>query len=309
MYIHLMFLFLNLQSQEQSEVKPRPPKPKKAKISSFQPALLLPQDTDGSDQRSLRKSTLEVSEEYRRRFEEEEDLRRRKMRYSSSRKPKPLRKLTQKELLAEAKRTEIENLASLEAYARLEAEKKKVKEKKTVVQGPVIRFHSIAMPLVEELSNDSSTKGTTQDVADTVNNNGGPPVQIKQEPNADHDNLTESSTSTENIKGGESKPVVPSAEKMYCRNFLIFTDTKNFPSEFFPTSKPQRPRKRFCPFTGLPAKYIDPLTGTPYATSQAFKIIRNRYVSEGEQRCEKRLMQLSNWLEEKKRKKLEARIY
>lgn len=275
-------------------------------MSLFQPPQL--PDIDSSDQRSLRKSTLEVSEEYRRRFEEEEDLRRKKKRYSSSRKQKPMRKLTQKEMLAEAKRTEIENLASLEAYARLEAEKKKVKEKKTVIQGPVIRFHSIAMPLIEELS-DTNDKGSTHSSSTTSDGAGIPPVQIKQEPNEGNPSDGVTTNDTGNPKEQEKNNPVVSSEKMYCRNFLIFTDTKNFPSEFFPSSKPQRPRKRFCPFTGLPAKYIDPLTGTPYATSQAFKIIRNRYVSESEQRCEKRLMQLSSWLEEKKRKKLEARFY
>ena len=86
-------------------------------------------------------------------------------------------------------------------------------------------------------------------------------------------------------------------------------DTLNYPSTYFPTIKPRKPRKRCCPVTGLPAKYMDPLTGTPYATSQAFRIIRNKYISEGEQKCEKRLLQLSNWLEEKKRKKLEAKSY
>jgi len=76
-----------------------------------------------------------------------------------------------------------------------------------------------------------------------------------------------------------------------------------------PTTKTKKNQKLFCPITGLPAKYIDPLTSTPYATPQAFKILRNRYVSEGEQKCEKRLLQLSSWLEEKKRKKLEARTW
>mmetsp|Transcript_17350 Transcript_17350/g.29173 ORF Transcript_17350/g.29173 Transcript_17350/m.29173 type:complete len:125 (+) Transcript_17350:458-832(+) len=32
-----------------------------------------------------------------------------------------------------------------------------------------------------------------------------------------------------------------------------------------------------CPITGLHAKYRDPLTGTPYATKEAFKIIRERF--------------------------------
>jgi hypothetical protein len=32
-----------------------------------------------------------------------------------------------------------------------------------------------------------------------------------------------------------------------------------------------------CPITGMPARYKDPLTGTPYANKDAFKIIREKY--------------------------------
>jgi len=37
------------------------------------------------------------------------------------------------------------------------------------------------------------------------------------------------------------------------------------------------PIKSKCEITGLPAKYLDPKTGLPYATLEAFKIIRERY--------------------------------
>ena len=58
------------------------------------------------------------------------------------------------------------------------------------------------------------------------------------------------------------------------RNFLEFTDTQNFPKEYFPTSKVKYPVKPVCVVTGQPAKYKDPLTGLPYATIEAFKYIR-----------------------------------
>jgi hypothetical protein len=32
-----------------------------------------------------------------------------------------------------------------------------------------------------------------------------------------------------------------------------------------------------CPITGLDAPYRDPLTGTPYANKEAFKIIREKF--------------------------------
>ncbi|XP_028800429.1 SWR1 complex subunit 2 isoform X2 [Neltuma alba] len=40
------------------------------------------------------------------------------------------------------------------------------------------------------------------------------------------------------------------------------------------------PEKSVCAITGLPAKYCDPQTGLPYATPDAFKIIRQRTLNE-----------------------------
>ena len=219
-------------------------------------------------------------------MQEEEEMREIQRRRKSNSRRKPQRRLTQKELLEEAKRTEWENLASLEAYVRLEAEKKKVKEKVKVVQGPFMRFHSTSMPMIAELPD---------------------PLNIKQEEGNQVVDIGSAEAAQNQQSGGEQPPSTESQK--YCRNFLIFTDTINYPSAFFPSSKPRKPRKRFCPVTGLPARYMDPITGTPYATSQAFRVIRNKYISEGEQKCEKRLLQLSSWLEEKKRKKLESKSY
>lgn len=58
-----------------------------------------------------------------------------------------------------------------------------------------------------------------------------------------------------------------------------------------------------CPITGLPAKYRDPKTGTPYATMQAFKLLRDKFLQKEEAKCDARLLELSILLEEKKRKK------
>ena len=121
---------------------------------------------------------------------------------------------------------------------------------------------------------------------------------------AQENKTAESASSLDQTPSTQS--VLPQNSKQ-SRNFLVITDTNNYPSQYFPTTKPMKPRRVYCPVTGLPAKYIDPLTRTPYATPFAFKIIRMRYVSEAEQKCEKRLLQLSSWLEEKKkRKKMEC---
>ena len=203
--------------------------------------------------------------------------------------------MTQREMLEEAKWTELENKASLEAFTRLEEEKRQVKEKKTVIKGPVIRFHSVTMPMISELE--------------------PPPDQISRSEASTSAQPSSVTTATTTPVTDPTLPVPTTADPThtqqqqtkYCRNFLVFTDTTAFPDAYFPTIKPPKPKRLVCPVTGLPAKYIDPITHTPYATPQAFKIIRTRYVRSAEEKCEKRLMQLSSWLEEKKRKKHESR--
>lgn len=225
-----------------------------------------PDYSDAIEPRTFRRSTQEVSEEHRKRRQEEE--RRRKRHFPRTQKMQ--RKMTQKEMLEEAKWTELENLASLEAFTRLEEERKRVKEKKQVTQGPVVRFHSVTMPLIADAQESGSSNSA----------NTSTPANSSEAPQPN----------------------------LYCRNFLIFTDTRKFPSAYFPNKKPPKPTRLTCPITGLPAKYIDPVTETPYSTPQAFKIIRNRYISAEEEKCERRLLQLSSWLAEKKRKKQESRV-
>lgn len=73
----------------------------------------------------------------------------------------------------------------------------------------------------------------------------------------------------------QSIRIPPTNEIEECsRNFLEFTDTKNFPKDYFPTKKLKYPVNVTCVVTGQPAKYKDPLTGLPYATIEAFKYIR-----------------------------------
>ena len=50
--------------------------------------------------------------------------------------------------------------------------------------------------------------------------------------------------------------------------------------DYFPEKRSKPPVKQFCPVTRLPAKYFDPITHTPYATLQAFKIIREAYAQQ-----------------------------
>ncbi|KAL6658687.1 hypothetical protein ACP70R_002727 [Stipagrostis hirtigluma subsp. patula] len=60
---------------------------------------------------------------------------------------------------------------------------------------------------------------------------------------------------------------------------LEFMNGASFGSELCTTSSPY-PEKPVCVVTGLPAKYRDPKTGLPYATIEAFKIIRESFQKE-----------------------------
>lgn len=63
------------------------------------------------------------------------------------------------------------------------------------------------------------------------------------------------------------------------KSYLEFSKGLSFQSEICTISVPY-PEKSFCVVTGLPAKYRDPKTGLPYATKEAFKIIRERFLQE-----------------------------
>eukprot|EP00249_Psilotum_nudum_P012929 c24053_g1_i2 orf=1006-1893(+) len=59
------------------------------------------------------------------------------------------------------------------------------------------------------------------------------------------------------------------------KNVLEFIKGAAFPQEFLRQAMPY-PNQAICVVTGLPAKYVDPLTGLPFAKKEAFKIIRER---------------------------------
>ena len=66
----------------------------------------------------------------------------------------------------------------------------------------------------------------------------------------------------------------------YCtRNFITFSDPRIVPSFLQRGNKSSAPEKLYCPVTRLPAKYMDPLTLTPYATTKAYKMIRESFAA------------------------------
>lgn len=100
------------------------------------------------ENKSVRSSTARKREELMQRQEEREAQK--KLKVKTSNEQVEYRRLTQEELLEEAKLTEKINLASLDAYQKMELEKKKKTVNKNVIKGPVIRYHSVSMPLISD---------------------------------------------------------------------------------------------------------------------------------------------------------------
>ncbi|CAL8107998.1 unnamed protein product [Calicophoron daubneyi] len=214
-----------------------------------------------SEPRTFRRSTLRAtaqSEAARRKAATTQDtaVRRKAMLAEiAQRKNVPeVRRLTQEELLAEAKLTEEINRRSLARYQRLEVEKKKARIQKTVHSAPMIRYHSFTVPNIDE---QPDLYGVSVD------------------------------RDTSTIRAG---PIIENPSARCTRNLITFADLSclqaslprtatPLPEPGKPAPVPPRPRRhvRICPISGLPARYVDPVTLTPYANLAAFRVLRRLY--------------------------------
>ncbi|KAM4013045.1 vacuolar protein sorting-associated protein 72 homolog [Anomaloglossus baeobatrachus] len=217
-------------------LKPKP-KPKPDAPPKSRPERPPPQEVteDSADSRKqMRQSTTEHTRQTFLRVQERQVQSRKK------KGPHPDRPLTQEELLEEAKITEEINIRSLENYERLEADKKKQVQKKQRYMGPTIRYHSVVMPLITDVS-------------------------VKEE-NVDVEGL-------EQEQSGDS--VAPPVGKC-SRTFITFSEDETF-ERIFPKNKARLPVRELCPVTHKPAQYRDPITDIPYYNARSFKIIREAY--------------------------------
>ena len=172
-------------------------------------------------------------------------------------------KMTQEEILKEAKITEKMNLESLKKYEEMELENKRkaIRSGTRVVKGSAIRYQSLTMPLIEEVKSEE--------------------VDVKME--VGEDGCQERDATKEKRKQHQS------------RTFISFSDDATL-KENFPKSNRRLPATKICPVTRLPAKYFDPVTELPYANLQAFKIIREAYYQQLETRGDKTDPEISSWL-------------
>merc|ERR1719319_1133678 len=192
---------------------------------------------------------------------------------------KEYRKLTQEEILEEAKLTEQVNLASLSKYVEMELEAKRraCQTGKRIVHGPAVRYQSVTMPRVE------------------------PKVDVKEEEDVkpetamdcDADDVFEKKPPLEEI---DTKP------SSQGRTFISFTDDDTMKSNFSKSSY-KIPSVKTCPITRLPAKYFDPVTQLPYANLQAFKILREAYYQQLELKGDRNDPEIASWLEWRTRNK------
>ncbi|KND01883.1 uncharacterized protein SPPG_03671 [Spizellomyces punctatus DAOM BR117] len=187
--------------------------------------------------------------------------------------------MTQQEKLAEAKETERLNLASLQNIIQMEEENRR-KRAQTVAErvGPVIRFRSFRVKLVEEVSSEAKecatsstgTKDSYEREGDSLDVTG---VHITDdnlrglEDNSDREQLPQHTRM--DVGEGPKQPL----ERFGACNLMIFERFDHDPFEAW-ADRPQYPVKATCPFTGLPARYRDPRTSIPYATKGAYKTLQ-----------------------------------
>jgi len=201
----------------------------------------------------------------------------RRKRMKMNKQTKVERKMTQEEILEEAKLTEKMNLESLKKYEEMELEAKRRAHGRGVrtVSGPAIRYHSVVMPLIEELKSDEVKK--EEGGLDTV----------KKEAEGEEE---------EENKPPTSNPEPVKVEGRQARTFLSFSNQATLDNSF-PRQGFRVPPSKVCPVTRLPAKYTDPVTELPYANLQAFKIIREAYYQQLEAKGDKSDPEIAQWLE------------
>ncbi|KAL1124555.1 hypothetical protein AAG570_001179, partial [Ranatra chinensis] len=208
-------------------------------------------------------------------------------------------KPTQEELLAEAKITEQENIKSLEKYQKMELEKKKCRVVKKVFTGPIIRYYSLSMPIIEDVTVDVESKDVSNvEVVKAEDVEGSGCWDTAQSMDVSECSAPEASTVKDEVEVSTSVVEVSDikmetdvntcsggiapTEARCERTFITFSDENTF-RQVFPVRKPPEvPVPKICPFTRQVAKYFDPVTECAYSNVHTFKILREAYYTQME---------------------------
>ncbi|KAK5650448.1 hypothetical protein RI129_001477 [Pyrocoelia pectoralis] len=235
----------------QNKQKPKSPKPKPSASKDHNDTQ---QTSDQGERKSIRKSTAAKSAATAQRVKIRTLEQKRK-----TKKPKEEEWIpTQEELLEEAKITELENLQALERYQKMESEKKSRRPFKRTRFGPIIQYHSMRMPLIEEINSE------------------------RDEENVKNEKIAE--------------PSQKYYERTFI-TFLDDPNDVVFKNVMKIRPPPKVPNKLRCTITKKPAKYVDPLTCLPYHDIQSFKLIREAYYQQLEAHGDKSDPVMAKWLD------------
>uniref|UniRef100_A0A2A4K2T5 Vacuolar protein sorting-associated protein 72 homolog n=1 Tax=Heliothis virescens TaxID=7102 RepID=A0A2A4K2T5_HELVI len=296
---------------ERKAKEPKEIKPKAEKAEKVEPIVL---DTS-VERKSIRQSTAVKSAETQQRIKIRSELKKKKPKKVEDRMP------TQEELLAEALITEKENLKSLERFEQIELERKKIRPTKKTITGPIIRYHSFAVPLIEEIPQEDDKSNSLDDLnlSDLIKTEEGlltpgdiEMTDVKTEAVDKPDEKTEPVTKMNvdfigpdeevNIESvpKEEKPAKKNNNIKYHERTLLTFENDIKDEAFrscFPQPRVRKPRQMLCAVTKKPARYIDPITKLPYRSVDAFRIIREAYYQQLEARGDRNDPQLAAWLQ------------
>ncbi|GLV44000.1 YL-1 [Carabus blaptoides fortunei] len=262
-------------AQQKQKQKLKSPKPKTTAKARRERAQL----NDSYERKSIRRSTAAKSAATAQRIKVRNQEQKRKPRRNREDEWIP----TQDELLEEAAITEKENLQSLEKYQKLENEKKIKRAVKKTYTGPMIRYHSLRMPIIDETGTEANEQ------MDTSANN--------------EDNDNKMDTSSEIKQEIDSEQAVTK----HCeRTFITFLDDPNdevFITKFPKTKPISKHKPSICAITGLKAKYIDPITNLPFNNINAFRIIREAYYQQLEIRGDRSNPKVEKFLQWRQKQK------
>ncbi|XP_073952224.1 vacuolar protein sorting-associated protein YL-1 [Choristoneura fumiferana] len=290
----------------------KPEKPKPEKTEDFDQSL-----NDSIGRKSIRKSTAVKSLETQQRIKIRSELKKKKVKKVEEKMP------SQEELLEEALITEQENLKSLERFEQIELERKKVRPTKKTITGPVIKYHSFAVPIPSDEQDTAVPEITLSDIIKSEEVITTPcdvsmeeviPEEPKPEVEKDEAEKLVTQRMEIDIIGPddeiilndvvkEEKPKPPRVlnvkpKLFYERTLLTFhNDIKNKAfNACYKMAQPKRRPEMLCAVTKRPARYIDPITKLPYRSVDAFRIIREAYYQQLEARGDRSDPQMKAWL-------------
>ncbi|KAK2582600.1 hypothetical protein KPH14_004888 [Odynerus spinipes] len=261
-----------------------PPKEKRIKRQKHDKILV-----DSTERKSIRRSTAAKSAATQRRLLERNEDQKKKTKVIKHETWKP----TQEELLEEALQTEQINMKSLEKYQKLENEKKNTRTVRKAHVGPMIRYHSISMPVmvftdpIEKEDDKINVEEGDEDKNIVANSDKtvSEASPVENSTMTDCNMELESKTSHNTPKKG-TKLHCEETGAFYERTFITF-ENEQLLLETFKKTAPQKPTtKALCAITRLPAKYLDPMTQLPYKNVQTLRLLREAYYRQLEARTD-----------------------